>query len=254
MTFRAVRVLSEVDTIFCEDTRTSKRLLDHFEIKAKLASYHKFNEMSRIDEIIALASEGKNLAIISDAGMPAISDPGNILVKALIDQGIDYTVLPGATAFTTALVLSGFDSYNFSFLGFLPSKSGEKKRFVEKLVDKKETLIFYESPHRVQETVATFAEYMPNRRVALVREISKIYEQVLIFEAKDYESIEIVEKGEYVILLDKDDQVIEITDQLIIENLEAVMATGMSKKMAVKEVAKELEINKNRVYDLSLNM
>lgn len=254
MTLRSIRVLQESDLIACEDTRTTKRLLDHYDIKSQLISYHKFNEFSRIEEIISYANEGKQISIVSDAGMPGISDPGNILINALIENNIEYTVLPGPSAFTTALVLSGFDSIQFSFLGFIPSKSGERNKFIQSIKNRDETLILYESPHRILKTLENFSEIIPNRKIGVVREISKIYEEVIIFQATDYKNVNIVEKGEFVVLIDKNSEVIEITDELIIKKLNEEIESGETKKTAVKNVSKDLDVNKNRVYELSLDI
>lgn len=254
ITLRSLRVLRESDIIACEDTRTTKKLLDHYEIKSQLISYHKFNEFSRIEEIISLANQGKQISVVSDAGMPGISDPGNILINALIDNNIKYSVLPGASAFTTALVLSGFDSTNFSFLGFIPSKSGERNKFIDSIKNREETLIFYETPHRLLKTLEQFSVSIPTRKIAVVREISKIYEEIVIFKASDYENHEFVEKGEFVILVDKNVEVIEITDEYIVEMLNEEIKSGKTKKTAVKDISKKLDINKNRVYELSLNL
>ncbi|MCT1796556.1 16S rRNA (cytidine(1402)-2'-O)-methyltransferase [Helcococcus kunzii] len=254
ISLRSLRVLQESDIIACEDTRTTKKLLDHYDIKAQLISYHKFNEFSRIEEIISLSNEEKQISVVSDAGMPGISDPGNILINALIENNIKYTVLPGASAFTTALVLSGFDNTQFTFLGFIPSKSGERNRFIDSIKNRNETLIFYETPHRLVKTLEQFAKVIPNRRIAVVREISKIYEEILIFEASDYENVDIKEKGEFVILVDKNEEIIEITDEYILEKLKEEIQNGKTKKTAVKEISKELDISKNRVYNLSIEI
>ena len=253
ITLRALRVLKESDIIYCEDTRNTKRLLDHYDINAKLYSYHKFNEQKRVDEIINLAFDN-DISIVSDAGMPGISDPGNILIRAMIENNIAYTVLPGATAFATALVLSGFDNSEFSFLGFLPSKAGDRKKILENIKKTSMTQIFYESPHRIHKTLEEISLIMPKRRVSVIREISKIYEDVKIFTACEYEDVEIVEKGEIVVVLDRFEEEIEMTDDFIKTKLEELRSQGISIKMAVKQVSKEYEINKNRVYEISIKL
>lgn len=251
ITLRALRVLKESDIIYCEDTRNTKKLLDHYEIKAKLYSYHKFNEQKRVDEIINLAFDN-DISIVSDAGMPGISDPGNILVKAMIENNIDYTVLPGATAFATALVLSGFDNSEFSFLGFLPSKTGDRKKVLEKISKTSITQIFYESPHRILKTLEEISSIMPKRKIAVIREISKVYEDVKIFKASEYENVEIIDKGEIVLLLDRYEEEVTITDDFIKDKLEELRSGGLPNKMAVKQVSKEFGISKNRVYEISI--
>ncbi|MGY3776523.1 16S rRNA (cytidine(1402)-2'-O)-methyltransferase [Helcococcus sueciensis] len=253
ITLRSLRVLKESDIIYCEDTRNTKRLLDHYDIEGKLYSYHKFNEQKRVDEIINLSYDN-DISIVSDAGMPGISDPGNILVKAMIENNIPYTVLPGATAFATALVLSGFDNSEFTFLGFLPSKSSDRKKILENMKKISNTLIFYESPHRIIKTLEDISLTMPDRKVAVIREISKIYEDVKIFKSSEYKDEEIVEKGEIVVLLDRFEEEIIISDDFIKDKLEELKKEGMLNKMAVKQVSKELEISKNRVYEISLKI
>lgn len=251
ITLRSLRILREVEYIACEDTRTTKKLLDYYDIHKKLISYHKFNEKERIEELTNLAIEN-DIAVVSDAGMPGISDPGNILINALIEKNIDYTVLPGASAFTTALVMSGFNSMDFEFLGFMPSKKSEKNKFIKSISQKKHTLIFYETPHRIRETLKDLCEIIPDRKIAVVREISKIYEEVKIFYIREYEEISITEKGEFVVIIDVDDFVEEISDEFIISKLNELYEKGETKKSAVKKISKEYEINKNRVYELSI--
>lgn len=254
ITLRAVRILQESQIIYCEDTRTSKKLLDHYDVHADLQSYHKFNEQERVYEILEKARQDISISVISDAGMPAISDPGNILIKALQDNGIEYTVLPGPSAFTTALVLSGFDSMEFQFLGFFPQKEGQKLKLVEKLKEDKITSIFYESPHRIIKTLEFLKDTIPTRKICLVREISKLFEDVVIFQAKDLDQVEITEKGEMVLIIDKDSSIDEVDDDFIKDEIQLRLDLGKSKKTAVKEIAKEFDINKNRVYELSLEV
>ncbi len=254
ITLRALRILEEVDIIACEDTRTTKKLLDHYEIKSKLISYHKFNEQKRVEEFIGFVLDGKSIAIVSDAGMPGISDPGNILIKGLIENSIEYTVLPGASASITALVMSGFDNEKFTFLGFIPTKSSDKRKFIEDINNNKKTQIFYESPHRILKTLEDLSEVFPNRKICVIREISKIHEDIKIFEAKDYMNQDIIEKGEIVVIVDKDDNEEEISDEFILSKIENLLDEGYTKKTAIKLISKEYDINKNKVYDLSLKI
>ncbi|MBS7404246.1 MAG: 16S rRNA (cytidine(1402)-2'-O)-methyltransferase, partial [Eubacteriales bacterium] len=175
ISLRALETLKNVQVIACEDTRTSKVLLDKFEIKNKLLiSYHKFNEQESSQNIIKLASEGKDIAIISDAGMPGISDPGNILAKKLVEAKIDFTVIPGASALTTALVLSGFDSRNFFFAGFLPEKKVEKDKLLSQISTLSSTLIFYVSSHNIKKDIQYLFEQLGNRKACLVKELTKV--------------------------------------------------------------------------------
>lgn len=254
ITLRAIKTLENSDIIYCEDTRTSKKLLDAYDIKVKLSSYHKFNEKERLEEIISKALDGLNISIISDAGMPAISDPGNILVNSLIENKIDYTVLPGPSAFTTALVLSGFDNSEFKFAGFFPSKEKDRKDIIEKVKKDSITTIFYESPHRILKTLDFLSENIGDYSIGLVREISKIHEDIKIFKAKDYKQVDIVEKGEIVLLIDKYKNEETLDNELIKEKMLALLSEGLTKKSAIKILQKELNISKNKLYDISLDI
>lgn len=177
MTFRGIRVLREADVILAEDTRTSAKLLDHFEIKNKLFSHHKFNEHKTVEMIARQIEEGKNVALISDAGTPGISDPGFLLVRTCLEKDIEVECLPGATALIPALVNSGFPTDRFTFEGFLPQKKGRQKK-IKELMTETRTMIFYESPFRLVKCLEQFAEYFgPNRRASVSRELTKYFEE-----------------------------------------------------------------------------
>lgn len=177
MTFRAVRILKEVDVILAEDTRTSSKLLHHYEIQNKLSSHHKFNEHKTAEHVAQRINAGENVALISDAGTPAISDPGFLLVRACLELGVEVECLPGATAFVPALVNSGFPTDRFCFEGFLPQKKGRQKKILS-LVEEERTMIFYESPYRLLKALEQFMEYFgENRRVSVSRELSKLFEE-----------------------------------------------------------------------------
>ena len=203
MTFRAIRVLKEVDFILAEDTRTSSVLLHHFEIKNELHSHHKFNEHQTCQKVVERILAGQTAALISDAGTPSISDPGFMLVRECVKNGIEVQTLPGATAFVPALVSSGLPCDKFVFEGFLPQKKGRQKRLAE-LKDETRTMVFYESPYRVVKTLEQFAEVMgEERQVSCCREISKIHEESVrgtvaevLQHFKEHEP-----KGEFVIVL-----------------------------------------------------
>lgn len=254
ITIRALNVLKEVDYIACEDTRTSKKLLDHFEIDKKLISYHKFNEAERSNEFLNLIEMGYSIAVISDAGMPGISDPGNVLINVLIDNNIEYTVLPGASASITSIVMSGFDSSKFTFLGFIPNKGSLRTKFLEDISNAENTQIFYESPHRIKRTLEDLARFMPDRKIAVIREISKMYEDIKIFNAKDFEDADITEKGEIVVLVDAFNLKEEMDESQITNKLKELTDQGYSKKSAVKELVKKYDLNKNQVYEISLSI
>lgn len=179
ITLRSIKILNEVDLILAEDTRKTGRLLKHFKISVRLKSHHKFNEHSTVEYIVSLLKSGENIALVTDAGTPSISDPGYLLVRACIDNSIDVECLPGPTAFIPALVDSGLPSDKFCFEGFLPAKKGRNKRLKE-LAGETRTLIFYESPHRLLNTLKQFAEYFgPDRKASVSRELTKIHEETI---------------------------------------------------------------------------
>ncbi|GEM57807.1 16S rRNA (cytidine(1402)-2'-O)-methyltransferase [Flavobacterium columnare NBRC 100251 = ATCC 23463] len=179
MTFRAIRILKEVDCILAEDTRTSGKLLKHFEIATHMQSHHMHNEHKTVDQIIQRLQAGQNIALISDAGTPAISDPGFLLTRACVENGIEVECLPGATAFVPALVNSGLPNDKFVFEGFLPDKKGRQTRFLQ-LAEESRTMILYVSPHKLIKTLAEFVEYFgSNRLVSVSRELSKLHEETV---------------------------------------------------------------------------
>ena len=179
ITLRALEVLENVDEIAAEDTRQSLKLLNHFNIKKPLFSYHQHNEQGKSDEMLSKLESGKNIAIVTDAGTPGISDPGSVIVKKCIENNISFEVLPGATAITTALVYSGLDTTKFIFRGFIPRETKERKILTEEIKDKKETLIFYESPHRLKDTLKDMLKFFGNRKIAVNRELTKKYQEVI---------------------------------------------------------------------------
>lgn len=203
MTFRAVRILKEVDLILAEDTRTSAPMLKHFGIEKKMFAHHQHNEHKAVAEIIKFLKEGQKIALISDAGTPAISDPGFLLVRSVLAEGLEVQCLPGATAFVPALVNSGLPNDRFCFEGFLPVKKGRQTR-LKQLVEEKRTMIFYESPHRILKTIDELITYFgPDREASISREISKVFEENVrgtLFDLKQhYENNPV--KGEFVFCL-----------------------------------------------------
>lgn len=179
MTFRAIRVLKEVDLILAEDTRNSGKLLKHFEINTPMQSHHMHNEHRTVESVVNQLLGGKNIALISDAGTPAISDPGFLLTRACVEAGVEVDCLPGATAFVPALVNSGFPNDKFVFEGFLPVKKGRQTR-LKLLSEETRTIIFYESPHKLQKTLGQFVEYFgASRPISVSREISKLHEETV---------------------------------------------------------------------------
>ena len=248
ISLRALETLKNVQVIACEDTRTSKVLLDKFEIKNKLLiSYHKFNEQESSQNIIKLASEGKDIAVISDAGMPGISDPGNILTKKLVEAKIDFTVIPGASALTTALVLSGFDSRNFFFAGFLPEKKVEKDKLLSQISTLSSTLIFY-----VKKDIQYLFEQLGNRKACLVKELTKVFETKYYFSLLSLPEID--ERGEFVLVVEGNNESLDFDSMTIQEHVLFYVNLGFSKNDAIKKVAKERGKSKNEIYMQVLNI
>lgn len=263
ITLRALEVLKFVDIVAAEDTRQTLKLLNHFEIKKSLMSYHKHNEQEKSEDIIELLKEGRNIAIVTDAGTPGISDPGAVIVKKCINENIDFEVLPGATAITTALVYSGLDTTRFLFRGFIPRENKERKILLNEIKDVKESIILYESPYRVISTLETLLEYLGNRNVAICRELTKLHEEIKrgkIDELIDYFK-NITPKGEFVLVIEgKQQEHIDKENKEKWENLSIkdhilnVMESGISKKEAIKYVAKERGISKNEVYKYAIDI
>ncbi|MDA9593735.1 16S rRNA (cytidine(1402)-2'-O)-methyltransferase [Flavobacteriaceae bacterium] len=203
ITLRAIKVLKDVDLILCEDTRRSKKLLNHLEIDVPLRSHHKFNEHSEVSYIVKKIVEGSNMALISDAGVPGISDPGFLIVRTCLENNIETECLPGPTAFVPALVVSGLPIDKFIFEGFLPAKKGRKSR-LEKLALESRTMVFYESPHKLLRTLLDFDNFFgSNRKISISRELTKLYEETLRGSIKEMVAIYSNKKpkGEYVIIV-----------------------------------------------------
>lgn len=263
ITLRALEVLKFVDIVAAEDTRQTLKLLNHFEIKKSLMSYHKHNEQEKSEDIIELLKEGHNIAIVTDAGTPGISDPGAVIVKKCINENIDFEVLPGATAITTALVYSGLDTTKFLFRGFIPRENKERKILLNEIKDVKESIILYESPYRVVSTLETLLEYLGNRNIAICRELTKLHEEIKrgkIDELIDYFK-NTAPKGEFVLVIEgKQQEHIDRENKEKWENLSIkdhilnVMESGISKKEAIKYVAKERGLSKNEVYKYAIDI
>ncbi|MDY6367358.1 MAG: 16S rRNA (cytidine(1402)-2'-O)-methyltransferase [Clostridia bacterium] len=250
VSYRAEETLKNADVIFCEDTRHSLVLLNKLGVKKPLFSYHKFNEKEVGEKIIERLKKGENVAVISDAGMPVISDPGSVLTDMLIENGLDFTVVPGACACVSALVLSGLDSSRFCFLGFMPEKAGERKEFLEKYKDLDLTLIFYSAPHDVKKDVESIYSVFGDRRAVAVREITKIHESAERFNLKDGYISE--PRGEYVLVVEgarASDKFADLTEE---EHVKAYIEQGMDKKEAIKKVAKERGVPKSSLYKYTI--
>ena len=246
ISLRALEVLKSVDEIACEDTRRSLVLLNAYDIKKPLVSYHKFNEKESGQKLIDKLKEGKNIALITDAGMPVISDPGNILVGMLLENGLEFTVVPGACAFVSALVLSGLDSSRFAFLGFLPERNSERKEFLERYKNLDMTLIFYSAPHDVKKDVESIYKVFGDRKAVAVREITKLHESVESFSLASGLGQE--PRGEYVILVEagkEENAYLKLSEK---EHINIYIEQGMDKKEALKKVAKERGVSKSSLY------
>ncbi len=250
MTFRAVEILKEVDYIAAEDTRNTIKLLNHFDISTKLISHHEHNIISSIPKIISLLNENHNIALVSDAGYPAISDPGYELVKEVIEQGYNVVPISGANACLNALVVSGICPQPFLFYGFLDHLDKKKKKELEELKSYKETIVFYESPHRIKKTLQLMLKILGDRHIALAREITKKHEE--INRGTIQEILEVVDdmKGEMVIVVEGNHHQEETTifEQSIQEHVDEYIEKGMSTKDAIKEVAKQRGVSKNTIY------
>lgn len=253
LSYRAVETLKSVDVIACEDTRHSLKLLEHYGIKKQLVSYHKFNEKKSAENICNLVKDGKTVAVISDAGMPVISDPGNVLVKMLIENDLEYTVIPGASACLSALLLSGLDSSRFTFIGFLPEKSKDKQGLLKEYINSKETLIFYSAPHDVNQNILDLYNAFGERNACAVKEITKMHETVYRFSLKGGKIED--PKGEFVLLVEGAKNSGEVySESQIIEALNGFILEGLSKKDAIKKVCETLNLSKNEVYKYSLKI
>lgn len=259
MTIRTIKVLESVDLIAAEDTRHSLRLLNHFEIKKPLTSYHEHNKLEKGPQLIDKIIKGESIALISDAGMPGISDPGEELIALAIESGVEVVGLPGPTASMLALVLSGLSTEKFVFEGFLPSKKGGRRQVLESLKAETRTIIVYESPHRIKKVLEDIDEIYGDRRMSLSRELTKKYEEINRGTACDilnmYGDREI--RGEIVLVIEGNSEVQEVeqlSDDSIRDEIKKYMEEGLSKKDAVKVVSKERNIPKNKVYQESLDI
>ena len=253
ISLRALETLRAADIIFCEDTRHSIKLLNAYEIKKPLLSCHKFNEREAAQKIIAAANEGKEVAVISDAGMPVISDPGNIVCSALKDAGIEYTVVPGANAFLSALILSAMPADRFAFIGFLPEKAGECKAVLEKYKNLDMTLCFHSAPQDIDRNISCAYSVFGERNACAVREITKIHEQAIPFKLS--EGLQGEKRGEYVLLIEGASQTENPLNNLSEEeHILHYMRGGMSKKDAVKQASKDRGISKSEMYKFSINI
>ncbi|SFS04458.1 16S rRNA (cytidine(1402)-2'-O)-methyltransferase [Anaeromicropila populeti] len=262
MTYRGVETLKTVDLIAAEDTRNSIKLLNHFEIKTPMTSYHEHNKIEKAKFLVERLLEGKNIAVITDAGTPGISDPGEELVRQAIHAGIQVTAIPGAAAFTTALIISGLPTRRFVFEAFLPSDKKERREVVKELVNETRTIIIYEAPHRLQKTLQELYDVLGNRKISICKELTKRYENVFCTELEQaaafYDSNE--PRGEYVMIIEGksrkelEQESIEKWDNISLEeHMNIYLEKGITKKEAMKCVASDRGIAKRDVYKLLLD-
>ena len=251
MTFRSVEVLKSVDLIYCEDTRVTKILLSHFNITTPLKSYHIFNENSRCEEILNNLKSGLNIALVSDAGLPCISDPGFLISKYVIENDYNVISLPGASASLTALIASGLPNEKFYFNGFLNSKQSQRIKQLNELIDKQETLIIYEAPHRIIETLKDIYQVFGNRNIVIARELTKKYEEYIRGTLEEIINNVTELKGEIVLIIEgakEKKEVLDLNQLSIKEHFEYYKEKNMSDTDAMKQVAKDRNVSKNVIY------
>lgn len=253
ITLRALETLKSVDEIYCEDTRHTLKLLNAYEIKKPLVACHKFNERAAADKIVQSAREGREIAIVSDAGMPVISDPGNIVCKRLKEEGLDYTIIPGANAFLSALVLSALPAERFAFIGFLPDRQGERKEVLSRYKNCDLTLCFHVAPQDVDRHISSMYEVFGDRKACAVREITKLHEESVSFTLKEGLSGE--KRGEYVLIVEgaaQEENALNALSER--EHIAYYMNTGMDKKQALKQAAKDRGVPKSALYNFTVDL
>ena len=248
---RAIEVLKSVNIIACEDTRTSKILMDYFEIKTPLSSYHKFNEKEACGKLIQILKEGNDIALVSDAGYPLVSDPGSFLVDEVLKAGYNVSTISGACAFLNALVASNFSLDRFTFIGFLDSKRSGRKKQLEAIKNNKETLIFYESPHRIEESLEDMLEVLGDRRIVIARELTKKFEEYIRGNVSEVLEDLANIKGEIVLIVEGNKQENElVSEQLLLDEINELKKKSVSNKEIVSIICDKYALKKNYVYDL----
>lgn len=247
MTFRAVRVLKEADLIACEDTRQTRKLLEHYGIATHAISYHEHNEQARSDQLIGDLEAGKNVAIVSDAGTPLIADPGYRVVQKARARGITVIPVPGASALIAALSASGLPTDSFAFLGFLPAKPGQRKKALSEARQLEMTVIFYETPHRIEEALTDIAEVFGNAPVVLARELTKLHEDWILGTAAEVRANLKASRGEFTIVIGKAEE--PIGEEVPIEQeVNELIQSGVPRMDAMKQVARRRGLSKREVY------
>ena len=252
MTFRAVKILREVDLIAAEDTRHTRKLLAHFEIHTPLIRYDEFSKVQQGEKILQELLAGKNIACVSDAGLPAISDPGADLVKLAINSNIKVCPIPGANAALSALICSGLSTEKFLFAGFLPKSKKNRDELLEKISRREETLIFYESPHRILKTLDEFEKFFGGERnIVIARELTKIHEEFLRGKISEVKNFLGEPKGEFVIIVEgcTDEKIFETPEENFIEVCKKIISAGIDKKAAIRETARRFNLSRRDVYN-----
>ena len=256
ITYRAIRILNEVDLICAEDTRQTLKLLNHYEIKKPLVSYHRHNEDIKVDGLIEKLKDGKNIAVVSDAGTPAICDPGEVIVKEAIKENINIIPIPGACAFVNALITSGLDTKEFAFYGFLSINKKIRKDKLEQIKKENRTVILYEAPHKIKTTLEDLNKILENRKVVIARELTKIHEEFIRGSIEEILEKYKEPKGEHIILIEgsnineKDEQKEKINDLTIEEHYKYYEKQGLTKNEIIKRIAKDRNVTKNEIYKL----
>lgn len=256
ITFRAINSLKEVDLIAAEDTRHTLKLLNHYEISKPLISYHRHNEEIKVDGLIEKLKEGQNIAVVSDAGTPAICDPGEVIVKEALKENIKVVPIPGACAFVNALVASGLDTKEFVFYGFLSINKKLRKEKLEQIKKENKTIILYEAPHKLKNTLEDLEEILEDRKIVIARELTKIHEEFIKGTAKEILEKYTEPKGEHIILIEanpikqEDEEKSKINNMTIEEHYKYYEEQGFSKNEIIKKIAKDKGVTKNEIYKL----
>lgn len=254
ITLRAINILKSVEVIFSEDTRVTNLLLNKLKIHKKCISSHKFNESSNHDKLLEYLNNGYDVGLVTDRGTPIISDPGYELVKVAIKENYNVVGLPGPTAFIPALITSGLSPQPFLFYGFLNNKSSKRKKELEELKENKETMIFYEAPHRINETLKDMMEVLGNRLISISREISKKYEEIYRGKIEDLIKLTETMKGEIVIIVDGNKNPKTFENLSIIEHVNLYIKEGLTQKDAIKKVSIDRNTTKKEIYNIYHNI
>ena len=248
ITVRSLNTLKTVDVVLCEDTRDTGLLLSHYDIKKKLVSCHEYNEDKIIDNVVGMLKEGLNVGLVTDQGTPIISDPGYIVSRGVIDAGYNVISLPGATAFVPALTSSGIEPSPFLFYGFLNAKKSKQISELKALSSLKYTIIFYESVHRMKETLENMLEVLGDRKICVSRELSKIHEEIVRDNISNIIPLVDNMKGEFVIVVEGNKEIVDFSELDVVEHVKMYVEDGLSEMDAIKKVAKERGVAKSVIY------